>query len=523
MSDTAPGRRWRAPLVASLGGVAFALSSPPTDFYPAVFLGLGALFVASQSVVRVRASAFMAAIWATSAGLVGLRFIPSVIVRFTDLGLALGVLALFLLALVQAGTWAIGMAAARYLEQKSGLDRHLGFGLGTLIAISMVFVIAWTPAGLLSPWPALVQVAEWIGEKGVSFLIAVACALLSSPLVRFVARAAPPSLGGRAFVAPALGVGIVAVLCAVGAVRMSQVDESLRGLPVLRVGVVQAAVEARLRWQPGARDQILARLRRITIDSERGGAELSVWPEAAYPFVLDHAAGRMQRGRRAIVGNDLRGPVLFGLITNAPGGDAGHNATTIVSPDGLVQLPQAKMELLWFGETVPFGEHLPFLRRLFSRAGGLIPGKDAVLLTSGPARIGVLNCYEDTLPDVSRKVARLEPNLLVNVTNDAWFGPTAEPELHLRLSVLRAIETRRDLVRAVNLGVPAHIDAAGRVRQRGSSDTESVMYASPALSDRGPTFYVRAGDKPLWALLVVALVGSWVGRRRRRSDSVADA
>lgn len=513
MSDDKSARNWRAPLVAALGGVVFALSAPPTDFYPAVLIGLGALFVATQAVVRVRAVVAMAVIWATSAGLVGMRFVPGVIVRFTDLGFGLGLLALFLLCLIQSGTWAIGMGIARVAELRTGLDSRAGFGLGTLVAISFVFVIAWTPAGLVSPWPVLVQLAELIGEKGVSFLIAVAAALFATPLVRFVARAAPTER--RPWLGPALGALLLVLMAGHGALRMRQVRAQHAALPVMKLGVVQAAVEARLRWQPGAREQILARLRRLTVDSERGGAELTVWPEAAYPFVLDHAAGRMQRGRRAIVGNEIRGPVLFGLITNAPGGDAGHNATTIVSPEGLVQLPQAKMELLWFGETVPFGEHLPFLRKLFSRAGGLVPGKEVVLLASGPARIGVLNCYEDTLPAVGRKIAKVGPNLLVNVTNDAWFGPTAEPELHLRLSALRAIETRLDLVRAVNLGVPAWIDSSGSVRQRGSADTESVMHVTPALGSGAPTLYVRFGDTPLWIALALSMAEAW--RRKRLS------
>ncbi|MCL4753063.1 MAG: apolipoprotein N-acyltransferase [Myxococcales bacterium] len=513
MSPDKPARNWRAPAAAALGGVVFALSAPPTDFYPAVSIGLGLLFVSTQAVVRVRAVVLMAMIWATSAGLVGMRFVPSVIVRFTDLGFALGLLALFLLSVIQSGTWAIGLAIARVVERRTGLDSRAGFGLGTLIALSMVFVIAWTPAGLVSPWPVFVQLAELIGEKGVSFLIAVSAALFASPLVPYVARAAPEDR--RPWLGPALGALLLALMAGHGALRMRQVRAAHAALPTMKLGVVQAAVEARLRWQPGAREQILARLRRLSVDSERGGAELTIWPEAAYPFVLDHAAGRMQRGRRAIVGGGVRGPVLFGLITTAPGGDAGHNATTVVSPEGLVQVPQAKMELLWFGETVPFGEHLPFLRKLFSRAGGLIPGKDVSLLSSGPARIGVLNCYEDTLPAVSRKIAKVGPNLLVNVTNDAWFGPTAEPELHLRLSALRAVETRLDLVRAVNLGVPAWIDASGAVRVRGAAEAESVMHVTPALSEAGPTVYVRFGDTPLWIALGLAMAEAY--RRRRVS------
>jgi apolipoprotein N-acyltransferase len=511
MSAGPSSRNWRAPVAAALGGVVFALSAPPTDLYPAVLIGLGLLYASAQAVVRARAAALMAVIWATSAGLVGMRFVPGVIVRFTDLGFALGVVALVLLCIIQSGTWAIGMGLARFAERRTGLDPRVAFGLGTLVAVTFVFVIAWTPAGLLSPWPALLQLAELLGERGVSFLLAVAAALFATPFVGFVARAARPD--PRPWLSPLRGALLLLVMVVHGAWTMRQVSAEHARLPSMKLGVVQAAVEARLRWQPGARELILTRLRRLTTGSEAEGAELTLWPEAAYPFVLDHAAGRMPRGRRAIVGRDVRGPVLFGLITNAPGGDGGHNATTIVSPEGLIQLPQAKLMLLWFGETVPLGEHLPFLRKLFSRAGGLLPGKDVALLSHGPARIGVLNCYEDTLPAIGRKIAKVSPTLLVNVTNDAWFGPTAEPELHLRLSVLRAIETRLDLVRAVNLGEPAWIDQSGTVRVRGSATREGVMLVTPALTERGPTFYVRFGDAPLWAALVVAMaVAAW--RRR---------
>jgi apolipoprotein N-acyltransferase len=217
----------------------------------------------------------------------------------------------------------------------------------------------------------------------------------------------------------------------------------------------------------------------------------------------------MPRGRRAIVGNGVRGPVLFGLLTRARHEQAQHNAATLVDPDGRTQLPQAKLALLWFGETVPFGQYLPAVRRWFSRAGGLVPGDEVSLLSFQQARIGVLNCYEDTLPGIGRRLAREKPNLLVNLTNDAWFGMGAEPELHLRLSAMRAVEARLDLVRAVNLGAPAWIDAAGIVRQRGEAERQSVMLVTPALNDQSPTLYTRAGDVPLLLLLLAAIADAW--------------
>jgi apolipoprotein N-acyltransferase len=115
-------------------------------------------------------------------------------------------------------------------------------------------------------------------------------------------------------------------------------------------------------------------------------------------------------------------------------------------------------------------------------------------------------------------VARAQPNLLVNITNDAWFGPTAEPELHLRLSALRAIESRLDLVRAVNLGIPAWIDATGSVRRRGSTDSESVMLVSPTLNEMSPTLYTKAGDIPLLVLLFAVTLAAALRARKRSSE-----
>ncbi len=500
-------------LVALGGGIAFSLAAPPTDAYPLVLIGLGALYVSLCLTTTYKRALLAGCLWATAAGVVGMRFVPAVIIRFTPLGFAGGAAALILLSLFQSGTWACGMLLARALERWFGLDSRIAFATGVLVAISFTFVIAWTPAGLLSPWPALVQLAEIIGERGVSFVIAGAAALLASPLVRTLDRrhALPDR---RPWFAPVLGALLLTVLVIHGAIRMREVRAAREPLRRIHIGLVQGAVEARLRWEPSARDLILQRLRRLTIESERDGAELTVWPEAAYPYLLPHRTGRMPPGRRAIVTGAIRGPVLFGLITQSENVLERFNSTTVVASDGRVEVPQAKMELLWFGETVPLGEHLPFLRRIFSRAGGLVPGRDVHLLTSQGAKMGVLNCYEDTLPAVGRKIALSEPNLLVNVTNDAWFGPTAEPELHLRLSVLRAIETRRDLVRAVNMGVPAWIDASGSVVARGSSERESVLSVFPALNDMSPTFYVKAGDTPLVLGILIALSDAFYRRRR---------
>lgn len=498
------------------GGAVFALTGPPTDLLVAVPVGLMALAVALEAAPRPRRAAWLAWLWATAAGLVGLRFIPSVVELFTPLGLAGGLAGWAALASFQALAWAAAAWLLAAVRARWAIPTWLAFALLVLLASSLPGVFVWTPAGLLALRPSLLQLAELVGERGVSAIVAAAAALLGRPLARWLAGH-PQSRRGwaAALVGCALGGGLEGH----GQWRLAQLEPTWAAAPRLTLGLVQAAVEAKLRWEPSAREQVLRRLRTLTLEAERAGVALTVWPEAAYPYPLPYAERRLPPGRRSVLGQGVRGPVLFGYLGSTPVGS--YNAATIASSSGLLQPPQAKLELLLFGETLPFGAWLPVqVRNVFYRAGGLLPGETVELLAEQAARIGVLNCYEDTLPSVGRRLAAHAPNLLVNLTNDAWFVGTQEPELHLRLSISRAIETRRDLVRAVNLGVPAHIDFLGRVQARGEAHRRGVLVVSPALNETSPTLYARAGDVPMWSALLLLALGHGLHRRRQRAHAV---
>jgi len=133
----------------------------------------------------------------------------------------------------------------------------------------------------------------------------------------------------------------------------------------------------------------------------------------------------------------------------------------------------------------------------------------------------VLNCYEDTLPDASREVMEVAPNLLVNITNDAWFAGSAEGELHLRLAVMRAIETRRDLVRAVNRGPTSWVSATGRIEARrealSGTGPPPPLVTSPALIDGPATVYARVADAPLLLGLSAVIVLARLSHKRKRA------
>jgi apolipoprotein N-acyltransferase len=166
-----------------------------------------------------------------------------------------------------------------------------------------------------------------------------------------------------------------------------------------------------------------------------------------------------------------------------------------------------KQRLLPFAERMPLGEELPFLYDLAPGAGQFSPGASSRALSLGPARLATLVCYEDILPGFVRELTReTQPDLLVNLTNDAWFGDSSGPHVHLALAVLRAVEQRRFLVRATNSGVSAVVDPLGRVLARSGTFRAQTLHATVARLSQD-TVYTALGDWPaaLCALSIALL------------------
>src|SRR6185503_15774822 len=204
-------------------------------------------------------------------------------------------------------------------------------------ATSLPTIFAWSPAGLVSPWPAFVQLADLIGERGVSALFAVGAALLCRAALALYGFQ-PGNLEGAAerprlspaVLRPALAaLAIFALLPIYGALRIRAITRDSDGAPTVRVGLVDQAVGPHERWDAKNHPAILQGLRELTRKVEEQGAELTIWPEAAYPYPLDHEARRMVRGPMAILGNKVRGPIVVGLITREK---------PVRLPDGTVEI-----------------------------------------------------------------------------------------------------------------------------------------------------------------------------------------
>ncbi|MFO0737062.1 MAG: apolipoprotein N-acyltransferase [Labilithrix sp.] len=485
----------RRDLIALASGFVFAADAPPINFTAGILLGLGLLAFSRPNAKR-------GFYFGLAANLEALRFVPDVIARFTTLHWTLGILALVLLAAGQAVPWTLGMLLTRRLRDRQGIPAPLAFAIGIYAGTLIPAIFPWTPAGGLSPWPILIQASDAIGERGVSMMCALAMALLVTFQRRQMAVAA------ATFV----------VLLGYGGIRMHTIDAARESAPHAKVALVMPDFDPLERSKPGGLGAtgMLDRLWDLTREAETEDAYLTVWPESAYPYALKHGISRSPRGEGRMLQNGVHGPVLTGAYLSKTE-YMGTNSAIMIYADGSIPPSYDKRHLLWFGETVPLADQIPVLREIFARGLGLDAGTTSVPLKVGIINSSVLNCYEDTLPIAGREAMEPRPNLLINVTNDAWFAGTQESELHLRTAVPRAIETRRDMVRAVNRGPTTWVDANGRIVARlDPAKGPAYLMTNPALLEAPLTLYSRAGELPMF-LLSVAIVAALVLRQRQRS------
>jgi apolipoprotein N-acyltransferase len=306
------------------------------------------------------------------------------------------------------------------------------------------------------------------------------------------------------------------------------------------VGVAQGNVGIQQKHAPERARAIHDDLRALTGQHERRGAELTVWAETAYPYpwvreraaqhsherrVVDaHRQASLQRGptdgelQRGPTDSGVRGPVLIGLVTYAQAAGSAvttrYNSAWLVRPDGWLGDRVDKSRLLAFGEYVPLWDLLPPLRSRYP-SRGFQAGRNDVVRARGHA-LGILICYEDLFGSLAREVVARGADVLVNMTNDAWFGRSREPALHDMVARLRAIETRRDLVRAVNTGVSSFSSASGRLlRQTRTFTRDGFVAEVRPLQVR--TLYAVAGDW-LTPLVGLGLAGAWLRARARRTQ-----
>lgn len=351
----------------------------------------------------------------------------------------------------------------------------------------------------LADFPALAQHADLVGVYGISFwLVAINSAIAAAWRSRRT---------GRGRLAP---VAVLALLVAAPAIydpiRRARVEAEIAAAPTLEIAIVQPNVAQEQKWDRSKAEEIYRRVNRLVARAEEGAPDLVVGPEACFPVVQPEGAARMPEeiapGRR---------PLLIGAVTGigeakpAPGTqgrarryETHYNSAVLGSPDRTVLGRHDKQRLVPITEQIPYKEvlgfALPALRKQFGR---FVPAESLHLLelphAGGPVPFGVLICYETLFPELARRMETMGAELLVTISNDAWFGRSSFPFQQESFCVLRAIENRRAVVRSANTGVSMVVDPTGRKTVREGLFREAVLRASvPRM--RTVTFFARFGD-----------------------------
>lgn len=356
--------------------------------------------------------------------------------------------------------------------------------------------------------PAWIQIADLGGPLLLTALVAVA------NLVVFETWAWARGRRGRPLVVWTAAGAIALGTLGYGHRRVAALGTAIRSAPALRVGVVQANLGILEK-----RTQSLVTHRRhleLTRELLAGGPlDLVVWPETAYVRGL--------RGPLPISGQlvreELTVPILFGgtLIHEEGGRRVKSNSAFLIDADGMIREAYDKNLLIPLAEYAPFARLVPAIAGWFPEVQDFRAASDTPVLRLGPWRIATPICYEAIRPEFVRRIVEAErPHLLVTLANDAWFGDSQEPWLHLALAQLRAVEHRRFLVRSTNSGVSAVIDPAGRIVATARLLAPDTLRATVSLLD-GRTVYARLGDWPGWlsAVLVAFALTTRAPRRRR--------
>ncbi|MFH1531556.1 MAG: apolipoprotein N-acyltransferase [Pseudomonadota bacterium] len=254
---------------------------------------------------------------------------------------------------------------------------------------------------------------------------------------------------------------------------------------------------------------------------------LSRPPPGDYPAALDADIEEFSLQERNAPQRGTTVPMLVGAVTgdhvdmDHPSALANtkYNSAILVDRDGRVAGIYDKQFLLMFGEYIPFGDRFEVLYDWIPEAGRFTPGDDPEPLTWEGHRLGVLICYEDILPEYTRKAASRGVDILLNLTNDAWFGKTAEPAQHFALATLRAVEHRRWLVRATATGISGAVDPVGREVVRTGLYEAETFVVEVTLGGGGTVYQTVGPLLPALCLLLAALLAGFALRDRRRKTT----
>ncbi len=478
--------RWRRWALAAAAGVSLALALPGLHWWPLALLTPGLLLAAldGAGIRRALLIGWFGGIvhWSLTVG-----WVTSVLHVYGGMPWAASAGSVLLMAVILGGGWALVAAVTAavpaawrpWMLPVAWIAMEAGWRY-------QPWRFPWNPvAATLTAWPPLLGSLPVWGAAGLGWAVLAVGAGLAT-----VARGRDRRVGAALVAVPVVGLVVASV-----AAPSPRPDGSTVPVAMIQPGTSQSE-----RWDPSTWRQTSERVFELTVDAAERGAELVLWPEGAVAYRLETDATYAERVTRlaSTLGVEI---VLNSIGATADGGYA--NSAYLVTADGVSPVRYDKVKLVPFGEYVPDWASLLFSDSLVREVGRFEPGAGPVTL---PARVplAVAICYEVVFPDLIAAQVRDGAQLLVTLTNDGWYGDSWAPRQHWAQAVLRAVETRRWMVRAALSGISGAIDPTGGAHAR-MDVGESGIGIVDVRALGGMTPRVRWGD--WWTVLCGVAVG----------------
>ncbi len=375
--------------------------------------------------------------------------------------------------------------------------------------VGLEYIKSWLFTGF--PWELLgyslykrlylIQIADIAGVYGVSFIIALGGGAF---LITFLYLKKTPWHGFKITKkAAVLNVALFAIILALtisyGAMRIKSVKKIIKKCPEIKTALIQGNIDQTQKWNPKFQRHTVEKYINLSLSLKNKNPDLVVWPETALPFYL---TDNYNKNLADMVKNMVK-DMKVSFITGSPSYSifdkrvVYHNSAYLVNPDGKITEKYDKSHLVPFGEYVPLKKWLPFIGKIVAQVGDFKAGAKGKILKKSPWPLGVLICYEIIFPDLSQIAVKNGAGLLVNITNDAWYGTSSAPYQHFSMAVFRAVENKRALVRAANTGISGFIGPFGEILDKSPLFRDMAMIRKmPVLTkdvaDIG--FYTKYGD-----------------------------
>ncbi len=490
----------------SLAGVLLTLSFPPFHLYGFIWIALIPFFMLLEGERSLRKGFLIG----FSVGVIHVSstmyWISISVYRYGGLPLW-GAAALTLLFILYLSLYWGLMGITFVFLQREKSSYLFPFAVALIEYVRGLPLIRFPWGGLemaLPPHLALSQIVDITGIYGLGSLICLVNYLIFRVWREAKAKRTAPALKQLLL--------ILLVLTAAWLYGYRKIPATLREISTwkkVKVCLVQPDIDQSVKWKKSWQVKGLERYIRISEEAVKGfRPTLVVWPEAALTFYIRHAPVLFKQVVN-LVRRD-RFDLIFGAtsfdLSPVSGKAIYHNSAYLLSKQGKILGRYDKIRLVPFGEYIPLRRWLPFAKNIVGTEEDFTPGKAPVPLASDIGPIGTTICFEGIFPDLSRALVRHGARLLVNITNDAWFGRSSGPYQHLRLSAYRAVEERTYLIRSTGTGISAIVGPTGRVLVRMPLQTQGFIRGIVRLREGPPSFYERFGNLFLILCAVFILI-----------------